>query len=525
MSDDNSAPQDDDTTENQGQVDADEATDNADSGASTASPTGKATITADFQRRTAQDSGADPNAQRLFAQYGLNAQQARDILKNARDTLAQNAPGLENIAAAQAMSKPQLWGGMYANAMGAASDTQQAVLKQLMDYDLQGVSANKGSLDAQLALLKARYAGDPRVEAAEVRAMALPDQQNKGAAGTTEQYAEMLGFQKGTPEYKAFVEEQAMGGGNKLPPITKVNNPDGSQSLFMETRDENGVHLTPVHGTGTGSGPPRGSLQGDDFLATLPATQAAQVKALADGRMAFPSGFALKSPYWQNMLSSVSQYDPSFDAVNYNARAKTRSDFTSGKSANTIKALNTAIGHAGMLSDQIDNTASHDFTPLNAVQNYIAETSGSAGPTQFKQTAGALASELTNVFRGSGGAEADVKRYLEELNVNGSAEQKKAALSNIVGLMESRLEAVGDQYNKGMGKTEDSVNLLDPKAQTVFSRLTGRQAPTTGQMAQGQSSSSVSKYTEGQTATGPGGAKMVFTNGAWQPVGAANGKQ
>jgi hypothetical protein len=66
------------------------------------------------------------------------------------------------------------------------------------------------------------------------------------------------------------------------------------------------------------------------------------------------------------MLAHVSNYDPGFDEVNYTSRSATRRDFTSGKAANNIRALNTAIGHFGHLEEQIGGTASHGFTPLNA---------------------------------------------------------------------------------------------------------------------------------------------------------------
>lgn len=221
-------------------------------------------------------------------------------------------------------------------------------------------------------------------------------------------------------------------------------------------------------------------VTGDEFLKTLPSTQANIVKALADGRMNFPAGFALKSPYWQQMISAVSQYDPTFDAVNYNARSSTRKDFTSGKSSQNIKALNTAIGHLGTLASQIPGTASHSWTFLNSAENAASQATGDAGPTQFKQTAGALASELTNVFRGSGGAEADVKRYLDELDVNASKAQKTAAVKNITELLHSRIAAIGDQYAKGMGKSTDPLLLLDPKAQDIIARLgNGETAPKT----------------------------------------------
>jgi hypothetical protein len=212
-------------------------------------------------------------------------------------------------------------------------------------------------------------------------------------------------------------------------------------------------------------------LTGASYISQLPAETQAQVQALADGRMAFPSGSALRSPYWQEMLQHVAHFDPQFDAVNYNARAATRRDFVAGKSAQNIRALNTAIGHLGQLSSQAAGTASHSFTPYNAVSNFTAETFGSAGPGVYSQTAGALASELTQVFRGAGGAEADIKRELEHLTPNASMEQKQAAVRNVAGLLKSRLDALGDQYSQGIGTTAKPLQLLNPHARDAYAVL------------------------------------------------------
>jgi hypothetical protein len=225
-------------------------------------------------------------------------------------------------------------------------------------------------------------------------------------------------------------------------------------------------------------------LTGPDFLAKLRPADAATVKALASGRMAFPSGAALKSPYWQNMLNSVAHYDPEFDAINYQSRASTRKDFTSGKSSQNIKALNTALGHVGQLYDQIGGTASHGGFPLattvNAIQNAYERSAGDSGVTKYDQTAGAVSSELTQVFRGSGGAEADVKRYLGELSSNASEEQKKEAIKNIAGLLNSRLQAIGDQYQKGMGTSAEPLKILDDHAQQVLGNIMGTGGPSGG---------------------------------------------
>ena len=231
-------------------------------------------------------------------------------------------------------------------------------------------------------------------------------------------------------------------------------------------------------GAGKSAGPSAAAnVSGAAFLSSLPQAMGDQVKALAEGRMAFPAGFALKSPYWQNMISMVSQYDPNFDAINYNARAKTRADFTSGKNAQNIKALNTAIGHLGTLDEQIGGTAGHSIPlvgqGLNYLENKAAQYSGEPGITNYNQTAGALASELTQVFRGSGGNEADIKRYIDQLNPDASTVQKKAAVKNIVDLLNSRTEAIGDQYNQGMGTTADPLTLLNPKAADVIKRIKG----------------------------------------------------
>lgn len=237
-----------------------------------------------------------------------------------------------------------------------------------------------------------------------------------------------------------------------------THNPDG-------TKKEDTVSLTPA----------QLAVTGPQFLSTLNQSDQAQVRALTEGRMAFPTGKAAASPYWQQRLQWVSQYDPSFDAVNYNARAGTRRDFTSGSSSKNIKALNTAIGHLGQLGEQIDGTASHGGFPLattvNAVENAYKRGRGDSGVTLFDQTAGALAGELTQVYRQSGGAEADIQRYLSELSPNASREQKRAAITNMVGLLKSRLDAINDQYTKGMGTTAQPLQVLDPHAQQVVAKF------------------------------------------------------
>lgn len=216
-------------------------------------------------------------------------------------------------------------------------------------------------------------------------------------------------------------------------------------------------------------------LTGNDFLKTLPNAQQKMVQALAEGRMDFPNGNAMKSQYWQNMLSAVGQYDPAFDTVNSHARAAVRKDFTAGQSAKNIKSLNTAIGHMGELDEAIDGLGNYSFPLNNAIAHGIAKATGTDKRlAKFEAAKVAVANELTQVFRGAGGAEADVQGWLKQLKAASNPATLHETVRTMVDLLNSRVDAIGDSYNKGMGTTADPLTLLNPKAAATLGRLSGK---------------------------------------------------
>lgn len=238
------------------------------------------------------------------------------------------------------------------------------------------------------------------------------------------------------------------------------------------------------------------------YLSTLQGNVGTTVKAIAEGRMPLPSGFALKSPYWQNMLSMVAKYDPSFDAVNYNARAKTRNDFTSGKSAAQVNALNTVIGHLDTLSQSADKLGNSWSPTWNSVANAFTTASGKPQVKNFEVTKNAVTDELTRVWRQSGGTEADIQSWEKQLNASGSPEQLHSAIAQIGELLHSKLDSMQNQVQQGMGT--DEIKLLTPKSQQTLGRLSqkagGQQAAPTGAPI---------------TATGPNGHKIMVKDGRW----------
>lgn len=234
------------------------------------------------------------------------------------------------------------------------------------------------------------------------------------------------------------------------------------------------------------------NTSGDEFLKSLAPSIATQVKALADGRMAFPTGYQLTKPYWQNMLQAVSQYDPTFDAVNYNSRNATRKDFTSGKSAQNITSFNTAIGHLDSLDKSIDSLNNTNVPAWNAIANSVSTNVGDtryqAAAKNFAAAKNAVVDELTRAFRGSGGNVHDIEGWEKTLDTADSPVALHQAVQQAVELLKSRIDAVGEQYKKGMGTTADHVQLLTPKAREALARLVPDEAGGQGapQFQEGQ---------------------------------------
>lgn len=239
-----------------------------------------------------------------------------------------------------------------------------------------------------------------------------------------------------------------------------------------------------VAGSSTAPGAPgtvsaNPDLHGEDFLKTLSPTLAAQVKAYAEGRQPLPGGFALKTPYFQTLMRYITQYDPSFDAVNYNARSKTRNDFTSGKSAQSINALNTVIGHLQTLSDAADALNNSNYPTLNSIENMFLNATGDPRIKQFDTTKKAVVDELTRVWRGTGGSEGDIKTWSDQINAANSPAQLHTVIGQLGELLQSKINSLAETYKQGMGTTAKPIEFVTPKSTTTLRTLEERAGKTT----------------------------------------------
>lgn len=228
-------------------------------------------------------------------------------------------------------------------------------------------------------------------------------------------------------------------------------------------------YTPPANGTSATSAQPSPELTGEEHLNTLDKARADQVRAMVEGRLAPPGGFALMTPYWQMMLQDAAQYEPGFDFTKWQARVSAARDFASGEATRNVTSLNTVIGHLDTLREAADKLHNRSIPYWNMAANYVQSALGDPAVKNFEIARNAVADEMAKVFRSSGMSDTEIRSWKETLGTSNSPEQFKAVIGQAVDLMHSRLDALKDQYRRGMGR--EPPELLSPKAQKTLENV------------------------------------------------------
>lgn len=200
----------------------------------------------------------------------------------------------------------------------------------------------------------------------------------------------------------------------------------------------------------------------------------AVVDAIVAGRMAVPTGFALRSPYWQDVIERVANKDPNFDATKYGARAAARRTFASGPEARNVTAINTVIGHLATLDEAATALQNGDIQTLNKIQNRIATELGDDRVQNFNTAKQAVAEEVMRVFRGGVGASVtEAQEWAKRITDAGSPQQLRGVIRTLGDLLDSRVEAIGRQYERTVNEGGNPAR-VDPKNKRVLDRLRGK---------------------------------------------------
>jgi len=231
----------------------------------------------------------------------------------------------------------------------------------------------------------------------------------------------------------------------------------------------------PVAGQGTPAAPaapaaavPQASApfgtRNEAVLAKINPAIANDVRAIADGRLPLPPSSRM-NPMNEVKRQLLLQYDPGFDFTNASARMTTARAFSpGGQQGQAINAFDTALRHASVLSDLVDNLKNTNFPKWNSFKNWIASNAGSSDVKRFNNVRGKFAEELTKAWRGTGGNESDIKRELSDLNDADTPETLQKVMADDVELLTGKVGALEDQYRQTMNKEGNFVSAEAKKA-------------------------------------------------------------
>lgn len=215
----------------------------------------------------------------------------------------------------------------------------------------------------------------------------------------------------------------------------------------------------------------------ESVLEKEPSSIRALVKGLTGYQLTPPTGFALAkegSP-WNRALQLATQYDDTFDASQYKVRQNLKNDFTSGKTAQNIKSLNTVIAHLDSLDKNLKAVGNGSFHAGNSLLNLIkGETVGNPAISAANNDATAVSDELSTVFKGQNTSDKSVKDWRENIHPEkitpGEADATK---TSAIELLRGRLDAIKDQWERGMGKPLTDP-IISPSSQAILDRLEGK---------------------------------------------------
>ena len=221
---------------------------------------------------------------------------------------------------------------------------------------------------------------------------------------------------------------------------------------------------------------------GEDYLKTVSPTAANLIKKYANGELPFTAQM-VRTPAGQQLLGAITQYDPTFDATNYQKRQQTANAFAKGVQGNALRGANQALYHMGDLYQAADELNNLNILPglLNKPINKILEKGfGDTRQGMFRENAQAVAGELRRVFAGAGGGSlAELDKWEESFPENAGENQQKAYITKGVKLLRGGIQSLNNQYQQGMGLNKNVSDLLDPKARDIYNQLESGQNPYT----------------------------------------------
>jgi hypothetical protein len=238
-----------------------------------------------------------------------------------------------------------------------------------------------------------------------------------------------------------------------------------------------------LQAAGTNSPPPATTdaqgkaLTFDDQIKSF-GPKGGQVKAIIEGRQDPPSSFAQAKPYWQDVMQKVYAIDPDFNVQ----RAQLRKGYTVGKQSTEINAINTAMGHVGVLGDAIAALNNGDVRILNKIANRLGLETGSTPQAVFKTIVHRVGPELSKAYLGAGGSAGERGADEKDFDENLAPQTIKANVGVTAQLLRSKIGSLENQWdqNKSPSMPSFADHFITKEAKTQLDKWAPNDASGAG---------------------------------------------
>ena len=248
------------------------------------------------------------------------------------------------------------------------------------------------------------------------------------------------------------------------PEIAAASRAEQSKWRLQQTRPTIGSSVANV------IPPEHADLHGEEYLKTLPIALQNNVKAVAEGLQPL-SIASMRTGNREALAAMVSQYSPGAFGGRYASKAAVQKDFTSGPTAKNVTSANTVIAHIGTLDEMLDALKNNDLRLVNSVVNRLRTETGDPNVNNFDTAKQAVGNELMRVFRQVNASEAETKAWEERFKSSLGPDVLKGAIKTGVALLKGRIDAIDDQWKRGMETDKGFPNLISPRSKAVLDKL------------------------------------------------------
>jgi hypothetical protein len=213
-------------------------------------------------------------------------------------------------------------------------------------------------------------------------------------------------------------------------------------------------------------------LTGKNYIASLPPGRQQLVQAIVDGHLNAVSPRVLSGKDGQLLMAEAYQADPNFDSSKVAGYGKVYNDFHSGKIADNITAINTAVPHLAHLYDAINAIPQ---IPVFGTSPSLLENEARLGNKAARALIDAkiqAEQEVAAIYSKNAVTDDEHKRIEQEFKTT-SPKDLQNSVGEILGLLRSKQDALNRRWEDGAPSPsyQPPIRIVSPEAQGSLDRI------------------------------------------------------